>query len=115
MNKPEFGNYNNILWKKLFNNVECDQITKYYSDWTSNIDINNECIKFQKQIIHVETLIVDIDNIKDINGIVINKYGNIIISDATNKCIRIIEKKDLIYSMTSCIKMFDPHKLLIEF
>ena len=35
MNKPEFGNYNNSLWEKLFNDVECEQITKYYYDWTS--------------------------------------------------------------------------------
>jgi sugar lactone lactonase YvrE len=89
MNKPEFGNYNNILWNKLFKTVECDQITKYYADWTSNIDINNECIKAQKKIIHVETLF----KIQFSNGIACKKDGSIIISDNSNNCIRI--SKDL--------------------
>jgi DNA-binding beta-propeller fold protein YncE len=87
MNKPEFGNYNNILWNKLFKTVECDQITKYYADWTSNIDINNECIKAQKKIIHVETLF----KIQFSNGIACKKDGSIIISDDSNNCIRIIK------------------------
>jgi DNA-binding beta-propeller fold protein YncE len=88
MNKPEFGNYNNILWEKLFNNVDCEQITKYYSNWTINIDINKECYKYQQKSIHVESLF----KIQHVNGIAINKDGHILVSDWSSNCIRIFDK-----------------------
>jgi hypothetical protein len=46
-------------------------------DWTTNININDECIEFQKQIIHVETLIKKIQTI----GIVVKNDGTILVSD----------------------------------
>jgi hypothetical protein len=111
MNKPEFGNYNIILWQKLFNNIECEQIIKYYSNWTSNIDIGNKCNEIQQKIIHVETLF---EYSYDCVCIAIKNNGNILISDYDNDCIRIFEKKDLIYHEVKRIIINKPYALAIN-
>jgi hypothetical protein len=115
MNKPNFGNYNNSLWEKLFKNVECDQITKYYSDWTSNIDINKECIYFQKKNIHVDTFIDDIEA----TDLTVNKNGMIVISDCENSLIRIFNKNGIqveeFDGMVNGIKFNKPSGIAIRY
>jgi DNA-binding beta-propeller fold protein YncE len=95
MNKPEFGNYNNSLWEKLFNNVECEQITKYYSNWTSNIDIDKECINTQKKIRNVETFLNQI-NVIDL----VVKDDTIITVNYLDSNVTIIKDKKPIMGIT---------------
>jgi hypothetical protein len=50
MNRPEFGKYKIELWNKLFENVECTTIDKYYSNWTNIQNLNDQCIAYKKAI-----------------------------------------------------------------
>jgi hypothetical protein len=90
MNKPKFGNYNIVLWQKLFKNIECEQIKKYYSNWTSNIAIDKECNEIQKKFINVETLF----EMRGTNGIAINNDGLIIISNNRTHCIHFFKDRN---------------------
>jgi hypothetical protein len=108
MNKPEFGNYNNSLWKKLFKNVECEQIKKYYSNWTSNIDIDKECRQ-----LYVETYMDSID----VYYIAVKTDGTIIISDYADDSINIYkghEIKEQFYGIKYGLKFNLPSGITIR-
>jgi hypothetical protein len=97
MNKPEFGNYNKILWEKLFNDVECEQIKKYYFDWTS-LYIPN------KKYIYIETLINDIIA----NSVAVKQDGTICIS--LDNCIRTYNKNGILLEQFDGINDLLPFK-----
>jgi hypothetical protein len=50
MNKPEFGKYKIELFHNLFENIECQTIDKYYSNWTNIQNLNDQCIAYKKAI-----------------------------------------------------------------